>query len=107
LFDAPPELQENLATLRDLTGRTHDHSAILVVLLQHLEKNYAAMASSPEQIAARADALCLQRGRRLSVEQGGAAIAGRCCGIAPDGALRLETPEGMRNLYSGVLRKER
>ena len=33
--------------------------------------------------------------------------SGRCCGIAPDGALRLETPEGMRNLYSGVLRKER
>ncbi len=107
LADAPPELKKNAATLQDLTGRTHDHSAILVLLLQHLERNYAAIAGWPEQTAARADALCLQRGRRLTIEQGGAAISGRCCGIAPDGALRLETPEGMRNLYSGVLRKER
>lgn len=107
LADAPPELQQSLATLRDLTGRTHDHAAILIALLQRLEKAYAAMAGSPEQTALRADALCLQRGRRLTVEQGGEAISGCCCGIAPDGALRLETPEGMRNLYSGVLRKER
>ncbi len=90
-----------LATLRDLTGRRHDLTATLVSVLQTFERQLARLASAPEETAARADALCLQRGKVLSVGQGGRTITGRCAGIAPDGSLRLETPEGECLLHSG------
>ena len=34
----------------------------------------------------------------------GSRASGRCAGIAPDGALLLETQEGLERFYSGVLR---
>ena len=107
LADAPPELREQAATLFDLTGRRHDRTAILIALVQRLQRNFAALASNPEQITARADALCLQHGRTLSVQHGRRTVTGLCRGIAPDGALRLETAAGQERLYSGVLRQPR
>ncbi len=35
--DAPPEIRESIATLADLTGRAHDHTDLLVALLENLE----------------------------------------------------------------------
>lgn len=102
--DAPDEIQPLVATLRDLTGRSHDRTDILVSLLQHLAGQLSVLRSSPEQIASRTDSLCLQRGRMLTVCQGEQTIIGRCEGIAPDGALRLETSDGERLVYSGVVR---
>lgn len=99
--DAPPELRPRVGTLRDLTGRTHDATSVLVSILQHFQAQLAQLGSAPERVAARADALCLQRGRIVSIRRGEHTITGRCLGIAPDGALRLETPEGPQVLYSG------
>jgi len=101
--DAPPELRTRLATLLDLTGRRHDLTVMLVSALQHMERQLARLARTPEEIAARADSLCLQRGKMLTVAQGGRAITGRCAGIAPDGSLRLETAEGECLLHSGEM----
>jgi BirA family biotin operon repressor/biotin-[acetyl-CoA-carboxylase] ligase len=102
--DAPPELRRQAATLRDLTGRPHDHTGLLIGLLGRLERNFAGLACDGPRIAARADALCLQHGRALRAEQGRRTLTGVCRGIAPDGALRLETAAGQQLLYSGVLR---
>ena len=88
LADAPPTLQTQATTLRDLTGRPHNQTSILIALLRALERNFAALASDGPRIAARADALCSQRGRTLTVEHGRRAVTGVCLGIAPDGALR-------------------
>ncbi len=101
--DAPPELRTAVSTLRDMTHRTHDRTDLLVALLQHLQRVLGQLTVAPEQIAARADRLCLQRGRTLAVELGGQIVSGRCAGIAPDGALRLDTPQGRRSLYTGVV----
>jgi biotin-(acetyl-CoA carboxylase) ligase len=49
------------------------------------------------------DALCLQRGRTITVRQAGDTITGRCAGIAADGSLRLETAAGPKSVYSGVV----
>jgi BirA family biotin operon repressor/biotin-[acetyl-CoA-carboxylase] ligase len=103
--DAPPPLGGQAATLLDLTGRTHDHTEILVALLGQLERNLAALRSAPQQIAARADAICLQRGRMLVLDLGRQTLTGICRGIASDGALRLDTPGMERAIYSGTLRK--
>ena len=101
----PPALRETVATLYELTGRTHDQTQILVSLLQQLQREFARLASAAEQIAERANALCLQYRRTLTIQSGSQTIAGVCRGIAPDGALRLDTREGERRLYSGVLKK--
>ncbi len=107
LADAPPTLQTQATTLRDLTGRPHNQTTILVALLRAVERNFAALALDASRIAARADALCLQRGQTLTVEHGRRAVTGMCRGIAPDGALRLETPAGEQSFYSGALRPPR
>lgn len=103
LADAPAELRPRATTLRALTGTQHDHTEILVALLGHLEAALRQLASSPEQLGVRADRLCLQRGKTLTIRQGQTDVTGRCAGIAPDGALLLQTPDGTRRLYSGAV----
>jgi BirA family biotin operon repressor/biotin-[acetyl-CoA-carboxylase] ligase len=102
--EAPPELRDSIATLRDLTGRTHDHTELLLAILENLEAALMQLGQPMETIGERFDLLCRQRGEMLTVYQGQQAIAGRCIGIAPDGALLLETPDGLRNILSGTLR---
>ena len=70
MADAPPELQGRAASLVDLTGQTHDPTEIVIAVLQRLEQNLRGLAADPRQIAARADAICLQRGRTLASVQG-------------------------------------
>ena len=105
LAEAPPELHGRAATLFDLTGRRHDHTEILVALLDHLHRLLQQLAQSPARIGELADQACLQHGQTLRVQVGNSVTVGRCTGIASDGALVLETPEGPRRLYSGVLIK--
>ncbi len=105
LADAPPELRKQAATLRDLTGRPQDQTQLLISLLGHLQRNFAGLACDGPRIAARANALCLQQGRTLRVQQGRRLLTGVCRGIAPDGALRLKTAAGEELLYSGVLQQ--
>jgi BirA family transcriptional regulator, biotin operon repressor / biotin---[acetyl-CoA-carboxylase] ligase len=101
--DAPPEIRQRLVTLRDATGATCDHTELVVGLLQRLELRLHDLQSAPERVAALADELCLQRGRTLTIRLGEEEIAGRCRGIAPDGGLLLDTPNGPRVLLSGVV----
>ena len=45
---------------------------------------------------------CWLRGRRVVFDSG---VGGLCLGVADDGALRLETEEGVRSVYGGVLQE--
>jgi len=101
--DAPVELREKLVTLRDVTGATCDHVELLVALLRRLEHGLQQLVATPQEVARHADELCLQRGQMLTIRTGREDITGRCHGIAPDGALLLDTPEGPRACYSGVV----
>ncbi|HZZ28707.1 MAG TPA: biotin--[acetyl-CoA-carboxylase] ligase [Pirellulales bacterium] len=102
--DAPPELRNSIATLRDLTGRLHDHTELLLAILENLEAALVQLSQPLETLGQRFDLLCLQRGETLTVYQGQQTITGRCVGIAPDGALLLDTPDGRREITSGTLR---
>ena len=104
LGDAPPELHPTATTLLELTGKRHDHTTLLIALLGHLADLLRQLASAPEEVAARADAACLQHGQELWIESGNRSTRGICAGIAPDGALLLDTPDGRKRFYSGVLR---
>ena len=104
LADAPEELRPRVATLRELTGQAHDPTDVLIAVVQNFASLLLRLAASPEKVAARADALCLQRGRPLLLDTGGGQVEGRCAGIAPDGGLLLDTPDGRRVCYTGIVR---
>jgi BirA family biotin operon repressor/biotin-[acetyl-CoA-carboxylase] ligase len=103
IADAPQELRSIATSLLDLTGANHDHTEILVSLLKGLEKHLADLKREPSQVTLRADALCLQRNRPLTLQQGAETVNGVCRGIAPDGALLLESRGDLRSYYSGVI----
>lgn len=103
LVDAPPELASVATTLADLTGQTHDRTQILRELLDQLEPEFGRLAAAPEVVCGRADELCLQHGRTLTLQAGGRQCTGVCRGIAADGALLLETPAGLERHFSGAL----
>ena len=104
--EAPPELRASIATLLDLTGRNVDHTELLLALMENLEAALSHLAGPTELLGERFDLLCRQRGEILTVYQGEQSITGRCAGIAPDGALLLETPAGPRAIYSGTLKQK-
>jgi BirA family biotin operon repressor/biotin-[acetyl-CoA-carboxylase] ligase len=103
LADGPAELQQKATTLRDLTGSMHHPTTLLLDLLGRLERDFELLATASERIAGRVDRLCLQRGHTLTLRQGDREITGRCQGIAPDGALVLDTPSAGQRFYSGVI----
>jgi BirA family biotin operon repressor/biotin-[acetyl-CoA-carboxylase] ligase len=105
--DAPPELADRLTTLRELTKTNWDHTRLLIEILNRFEHWQKVLMDSPDQVGRRADELCLQHGRQLAIDPGdGQVVSGRCLGIAPDGAIRLDTPDGPRPFYSGRLVQE-
>ena len=103
LADAPTELHERVATMFDLTGEFQDHTGLLVDWLHGWKSWSRLLSSRGEEIGRRADALCLQRGQSLQIRLGSDLHQGRCLGIAPDGALRLETSTGIREFHSGTI----
>jgi len=105
MAEAPPELLPIATTLLEITGARHDHTDILVTLFQHLQKHLFTLNNTPSQLTAQANALCLQRGKQLTLQLGRRTITGLCLGIAPDGALLLETSEGLRSFYSGTINR--
>jgi len=103
--DAPTALGDTLTTLLDLTGRPHDHTELLLSIMENVEAALRQLGEPVETLGRRFDLLCLQRGEMLTVYQGCRALAGRCAGIAPDGALLLDTEDGRLQITSGTLRK--
>ena len=67
---APAELQSVATTLFDLTQTRHDRISILISLLNHLKRYLDLIRSSPEKLAAAADAVCLQKNQRLHLQWG-------------------------------------
>jgi BirA family transcriptional regulator, biotin operon repressor / biotin---[acetyl-CoA-carboxylase] ligase len=106
LAGAPDDVRARATSLCELADRAFDRTAVLLHLLEQLERALRGSAAAPEQFGRRFDELCLQRGHDLTVEVGGESTTGRCAGIAPDGALLLDTLGGRQRFYSGVLRKE-
>jgi BirA family biotin operon repressor/biotin-[acetyl-CoA-carboxylase] ligase len=102
--NAPEDLRATAATLRWLTGRIWHHGDLIESFARALAVSLRMLAGAPEQLGARFNELCLQHGQTLTVRNGDDHTTGRCAGIAPDGALLLDTPTGRCAFYSGTLR---
>ncbi|MGD0383237.1 MAG: biotin--[acetyl-CoA-carboxylase] ligase [Thermoguttaceae bacterium] len=103
MSDVPAELLRIATTLLELSGKLQDHTEILIAFLNRMEEHIITLKQAPAELAARADALCLQRDKPIALQHGRKTIAGLCRGIAPDGALLLETSDGIRSFYSGTI----
>jgi BirA family biotin operon repressor/biotin-[acetyl-CoA-carboxylase] ligase len=105
LDDAPADVRRRATSMIDLTGRSHDRTGVLVDVLDELTRVLAHTGADAISLGAQFQELCLQTGEMLEVVAGGRSVVGRCQGIAPDGALLIETGGAVRQLYSGVVQK--
>ncbi|MCC6127000.1 MAG: biotin--[acetyl-CoA-carboxylase] ligase [Pirellulales bacterium] len=103
--DAPAEVQVSATSLFDLTQRKQDRMALLISLLNHLDRFLELARTSPTELAAAADAACMQKNRELHLQWGTTVITGLCRGIDDRGAILLETNEGLKAFPSGILLK--
>lgn len=106
LSAAPAEIQAIVASLGDEVGAPLDRTGVLNELLEALETAFNDLGRAREDLATTADELCTQRGTSLTLTVGDERVTGLCTGIAPDGALVLETPSGRRTIYSGIVVRE-
>ena len=92
-----------LATRRltDPSAARLDRGAVLAELLAHVERRVDLLARGGERelVAAVAARLALV-GERVRVDE----LEGTLLGLAPSGALRLETSDGARDVIAGTLR---
>jgi BirA family biotin operon repressor/biotin-[acetyl-CoA-carboxylase] ligase len=100
--DFPAALRATATSLRLASGRRHSRAALLAAFLNHLEPVYTAWAAeglAPFQ--SELEQADLLRGRPITLVQGQRPLAGTAVGIAPDGALLLDGPQGIIPVYSG------
>jgi BirA family transcriptional regulator, biotin operon repressor / biotin---[acetyl-CoA-carboxylase] ligase len=95
--ELPVETRMPAGSLRTTTGREHDRVALLVTLLDRLQRRYdewldLGLALFVPDLARR-DAL---RGRAVTVGD----VSGTAAGIAPDGRLRVRTEDGSEALVA-------
>lgn len=102
--DAPAELRNHVVSIIDLVGSPLDRGDILEGILLGLRN---LLGQSTAQIAARADALCLQKGRTLEIEVGDRVLTGSCRGIDVHGRLVLDSRDGTVTCTSGIVRRPR
>jgi len=103
LREGPAELRSAAVSLVDLAGQPFAPTDVLVALLQRFSTLLDSLSNEPDRISALANTLCLQRDQTLTVESNGSLIQGKCAGIAPDGALLLDTQSGGTRIVSGTL----
>lgn len=101
--DAPQALRQRLVTLPDLTGRVLPRQRLLLAFLPRLFAVLAATAANPTAFVERYRARCGLDGRMVTVFHGAETVTGICRGIAADGSLVIDTPQGRRLFGSGSL----
>jgi len=100
----PEELELVATSVETATGRRHDFETLLGALIAALEKHYAALreADGPEAImrewCARSS---YAEGKLIRVVESNETLVGTTRGLERDGALRVETPTGIRLVHTG------
>jgi BirA family transcriptional regulator, biotin operon repressor / biotin---[acetyl-CoA-carboxylase] ligase len=101
---APLDVRYRATTLFDLTGHPHSRTGLLCSLLTSLRTALQLAVSDPALLGQRFEEHCLQIGSPLVIDSGQTVLTGTCVGIAQDGALLLQSTDGIQRIYSGVIR---
>ncbi len=105
LRDAPPELLRTATSLTDETGLHHDRNEVLISLLRHFERQLQSFRSaSTESFLQLWSQRCLLTGMQVTHSSGDNRLrTGHCLGIDAQGALLLETSQGIERLLGGTI----
>lgn len=101
LDQAPPEVRDIGISLFDATGRTHSRTEVLVRFLMHLSEKLELVADRNSDVIGLCRHYCVLHGQTVECHWGKQRIRGRCRGIDDDGALSVETDNGVKSCYSG------
>jgi BirA family biotin operon repressor/biotin-[acetyl-CoA-carboxylase] ligase len=99
---APPELTGKVISVRDVTGHPVDAGELLIGVLDLIALLRQQHCSGTLDLPTLWREFCVLSGRQVVV-QGGNRLVGTCQGIDTDGALRLDTADGMRRCFTGSI----
>ena len=95
------ELADLATSLRLATGLVQDRATVLARVLDHVEEEVDRFVEhGVSALIPRIDAKLALRGSRVRCDE----VEGVVLGLAPTGALRLETATGIRDVVAGSLR---
>ena len=98
----PEELSEIATSLKIECGRDFSRTELLAEILNEFEQVYTIWKKGGfSPLRERMEKFDALKGRRTQFQQGNDLITGCACGVQDDGALMLETEEGMVPVYSG------
>lgn len=101
---APREVRQNGTTLRDITGRSHDADAILLAFIQTLDERLNQLGHIDCELPHAWRRLSWLTDQQVEGDVDGCKIAGKCIGIADDGALLIASRSTTERIYSGPVR---
>jgi len=101
---APAEILDKATSLLDMGQQEYELQAVLIHLLQHIERALGAIGDDLDKLRGRWRELCILRGRQLEVDLGDRSHIGMCQGIDDDGALVIETASGPARCTTGVVK---
>ncbi len=102
----PAPLLPGAGSIRILTGRDADRTALLTNILIQMDSLYDRLKDGDEGgLVEDYVSLCpMANGAAISVQQGSEVVSGKTSGIGPTGALRLATASGILELHAGEAR---
>ena len=103
----PVELAGVATSVAEASGRAPERETLLAVLLRALSRWYSLLheIDGPSKIAAAwTTRSSYASGKRVQVANGDEVWQGITRGVEPDGALRLETADGIRLVRAGDVR---
>ena len=101
--DFPPDLADRATSLLLVTGRPVPRARLFADLLARLERRYDQALEDPDALRQLYTHRLAGVGRtvRLHAATEARAIEGVLLGITPQGALRLQTPDGEQTFHAG------
>jgi BirA family biotin operon repressor/biotin-[acetyl-CoA-carboxylase] ligase len=103
LREAPSEIAQRAAALVDAAGAMHSLTDVLIRALQHFSQKWDALLENDAGVIERLRRRCVLTGRCVTIETAGSTWSGLCRGIDDDGALMLQTTDGPRRCFAGVV----
>jgi BirA family biotin operon repressor/biotin-[acetyl-CoA-carboxylase] ligase len=100
---APPELREKVIALCDATDHNLRRADALVAVLHKLAAALDELSTGADHLQQKWTERCLLTGRSVEIALPTRRIIGLCRGIAPDGALLVETDAGLERCLSGIV----
>ena len=101
--DAPEDLRMNGISLFEKTDSTFDRLEILKTFLIRMEQLIKSLSQGLPVLDQWSDH-CLLTGKHVTLLVGDEEVSGACLGLAPNGALKLQTDRGTQQFLGGIVR---